>query len=406
MNYYTHTAKNGMKFIHLPSNRITSHCIVIINTGTRDELKEEHGIAHFIEHVFFKGTKKRTYLQILNRMEEVGGELNAYTTKEETCVYATFLPQYLERAMELLYDIIFESTFPEKQLEKEKNVINDEINSYKDSPAEMIYDDFEELIFDGHPLSRNILGTAESLRAIDKKMIETFIKRTYNTNQMVVCTAGNFDYEKSFKLFEKYFAQIPENRRTWKRLKFKKFKPQNKTYLKNTFQAHCIIGTLAYSFNHKDRLILHLINNILGGTNSNSRLNMSIRERKGLVYFIESAYNTYCDTGVIYIYFGTDKEKLDKVTEQILIELKKMREVPITESQLKIAKNQFFSQLALSFDNQESLAINLAKSYLVFGKIDNLDTIKKELNKINSDDIIRVTNDIFNEKKLSYLKYI
>lgn len=406
MNYKTHTSSNGIRFIHIPGKRVAAHCIVMINTGTRDELHYEHGMAHFLEHVLFKGTKKRSSYQIIHRIEEVGGDLDAFTTKEDTCVYATFLPSYFERAIELLSDIVFHSTFPQKQLEREKQVINDEINSYKDSPAELIYDEFEELIFDGHPLGRNILGTAESLISFNTPSIQHFCQRTYNTDQIVVCVAGDIPYAKALHFFNKYFSSIPENRRTWKRKPFKKFVPLQKIVEKNTFQAHCMLGTLAYSFNHKDRLTLHLLNNILGGSGSNSRLNLALRERKGLVYFIESSYNAYYDSGVAYIYFGTDKEKLDKAYSLVLNELKKIREIPLTAKQLFTAKKQFYGQMALSFDNQESLAMNLTKSYMVFKKIDDIDTIQKEIESITSEDILRVANEIYSEEKLSSLKYI
>ncbi|MGQ9848091.1 MAG: M16 family metallopeptidase, partial [Bacteroidales bacterium] len=386
--------------------RVAVYCIVMINTGTRDELPHEHGMAHFIEHVMFKGTQKRSSFQIINRLEEVGGYLDAFTTKEDTSIFAVFLPQYFERAIELLSDIVFHSSFPQNQLEREKKVINDEINSYKDSPAELIYDEFEELIFDGHPLGRNILGTAESLKSFNTEAIYLFCQRTYNTDQIVVCIAGDIPYSKALNSFNKYFSVIPTNKRTWRRKPFKKFVSHQKTVVKNTFQAHCIIGTLAYSYKHKDRLTLHLINNILGGGSSNSRLNMSLRERNGLVYFIESGYNAYCDSGVAYIYFGTDKGKLDKALNLVFKELKKIREIPLSATQLKKAKNQFFGQMALAFDNQENLAMNLTKSFMVFNKIDDLDTIQKEIQKITAEDILRVANDIYCEKKLSSIKYI
>lgn len=406
MNYKTHTLLNGIRFIHIPSKRVAAHCIVMINTGSRDELVHEHGMAHFLEHVMFKGTKKRSFSQILNRIEGVGGDLDAFTTKEDTCVYAVFLPAYFERTIELLSDIIFYSSFPQKQLEREKEVINNEINSYKDSPAELIYDEFEELIFDGHPLGRSILGTAESLKTFNTDSINQFCQRTYNTDQIVVCIAGDIPYSKAFYYFNKHFSSIPDNKRIWKRKPFKKFVPLQKTVVKNTFQAYCMIGTFAYSYKHKDRLTLHLINNILGGGNSNSRLNMTLRERKGLVYFIESGYNTYCDSGVAYIYFGTSKEKLDKALALVLKELKKIREIPLSTKQLSIAKKQFFGQIAISFDNLENLAINLTKSFMVLKKIDNLDSIQKKIEKITADDILRVANEIYSEEKLSCLKYI
>jgi predicted Zn-dependent peptidase len=406
MDFQTYTASNGIRFIHLPTQRLAAYCVVIINTGTRDEKEHEQGMAHFLEHVFFKGTEKRKSYHILTRLEDVGGELDAFTTKEDTCIYATFLPPYFERAMELISDILFHSTFPEKELEREKNVIVDEINSYNDSPAELIYDEFEELIFDGHPLAKKILGTESSIRTFTPEIIHQFCDRTYNTDQMAVCTVGNIDFEKVLRLFNKYFSGIPAKKRTWKRKAFKTYIPQEKIVLKNTHQAHCMLGTIAYSFTHKDRLILHLVNNILGGSGSNSRLNMALRERNGIVYFIESSYTTYYDSGVSYIYFGTDKENVDKAIKLINFELKKFCEKPLTKSQLSKAKKQFYGQIAISFENQENLAINLAKSYLVYNQVDDLDKIAKEIEAITSEDILRVANDIFAEEKRSVLKYL
>lgn len=406
MNFQTYKSENGIRFIHVPSSRVVSNAIVLINTGTRDERPDEHGMAHFIEHLIFKGTHKRSYLKILQRMEEIGGDLDAYTTKEETCIYSTFLPQYFERALELLSDIVFNSVFYEKQINLEREVIKDEIASYIDTPSELIYDEFEELIFDGHALGRNILGTEKSLDAINRSMIIEFYKRTYNTNQMIVCTAGNIPFEKVLSYFKKYFATHPENLRKWRRTLFKNYAPGQKEVRKNTKQAYCIIGNLAYSIKHKDRLTLHLLNNILGGNSSSSRLNLVMRERNGLVYFIESGYNPYTDAGVFYIYFSTEKKHLDKAINLVLNELRKLKEIELKQNQLERAKRQFYAQFALSLDNQENLAINTAKSLLIFNKVDPIEQLQKELSEITSFKLQQVANEIFNENKLSILKYI
>lgn len=403
-NYSSFTAPNGIRYIHLPSSRVIAHALVLINTGSRDERINEHGVAHFIEHLMFKGTQKRNSFQILNRIESVGGDLDAFTSKEDTCIIASFLPKYFERALELISDILFQSTFPQHHIELEKSVVLDEINSYNDNPFELIYDDFEELIFNQHPLGRNILGTPQSIQTFNSSMMVNFCQRTYNTNQMVVCTAGNLEWEKGLKLFEKYFSTQAANVRTWKRKKFKSYTPVEKVIQKNTHQSHCMIGNAAYSFNHRDRMGLHLLNNILG-MGSTSRLNLSLRERNGLVYFIESAYTTYSDSGILYIYFGTDKNKVGKTIQLIKAELKKLREVPLTKTQLNKAKQQFFGQLAQSFDNQESYAINMAKSFMVYKKIDDLETILEELRNITAHDIQRIANDLLDEDKLSVLIY-
>lgn len=403
-NYYSYTAKNGIQYVHLPSSRVVSHALVLLNTGSRDELLKEHGLAHFIEHLMFKGTKKRKSFHILNRIESVGGELDAFTTKEDTCLIASFLPEYFERSFDLISDILFNSVFPEQQIQLEKSVIVDEINSYYDSPSELIYDDFEEQIFDGHPLARNILGTSKSLDYFDQSMINQFRLRTYNTDQIVVCTAGNIDFEKGLKYFQKYFEPIQPSLRTWKRNSFKKYLPKEKIIQKNTHQAHCMIGNTAYSFSNKDRLGLHVLNNVLG-VGSTSRLNMTLRERNGLVYFIESAYTTYSDSGVIYVYFSTEKKKLNKAITLVKEEFKKLCDVPLTKQQLNKAKQQVRGQLAISFDNQESYALNMAKSFLIYKKVDSFETILDELNKLTSKDIQRIAYELLNEEKLSTLIY-
>lgn len=403
-NYFSYTASNGIQYIHLPTNRAVAYAIALLNTGTRDELNEEHGLAHFIEHIMFKGTKRRNSFQILNRIESVGGELDAYTTKEDTCLIASFLPQYFDRAFDLISDILFNSVFPEQQINLEKSVIIDEINSYNDSPSELIYDDFEELVFNGHPLARNILGNQISIERFNQKMIQEFCARTYNTNQIVLCTAGNINYDKSLKFFQKYFEKIPASYRNWKRKRFKKYLPSEKIIKKNTHQAHCMIGNIAYSFNHKDRLGMHVLNNILG-IGSTSRLNMSLRERNGLVYYIESGYTTYSDTGVLYIYFNTEKPKLTKAIKLVKEEFKKLREIPLTSQQLKKAKQQLHGQFAFSFDNQETYTLNVAKSFLVYKKIDSFESILEELDSIKPEDIQRIACELLDENKLSVLIY-
>jgi len=403
-NYYYHSLPNGIRYIHLPSDRVIAHTIAIINTGSRDEKLDEHGLAHFIEHLMFKGTKKRNSFQILNRIESVGGEMDAYTSKEDTCIIASFLPQYFSRTLELISDIIFNSTFPDNQIALEKKVIIDEINSYYDSPYELIYDDFEEIIFDGHSLARNILGTKESIRKFNNEIISKFCKRTYNTDQIVICTTGNIDQEKALKNFVKYFQDIPSSFRNWKRKKFENYVPKEKVIEKKIHQSHCIIGNIGYSFKNKNRLGLHLLNNILG-VGSSSRLNLNLRERNGLVYLIESGYTPYSDSGIFYIYFATDKDNLSKSIKLVKDELTRLRNIPLSKQQLNKAKEQFKGQLALSYDNQESYSLNVAKSFLIFNKIDDYNSIIEELNSVTSEDIQRIANEILDEEKLSCLIY-
>jgi predicted Zn-dependent peptidase len=406
MDYQTHILSNGIRLIHKQVPNPVAYCCITINTGSRDEESHEHGMVHFIEHLLFKGTTKRKAFNILNRMEDVGGELNAYTTKEETCIHTTFFHKYYQRALELLSDIVFNSVFPEKEIEKEKEVIIDEINSYKDTPSEMIYDEFEELIFRDNPIGRNILGVKEKLKSFTRKDILNFIRRNYNSNQMVIASVGNIRFYMLKRYFERYFGHIPEKCASVNRTIFTKYSPVHKETSHNTFQSHCIIGNLAYDIKDERRLSLSLLNNLLGGPGMNSRLNMSLRERNGVVYNIDSGYTPYSDTGVISIYFGTDKDNVKKSIKIILSELKKLKTKALSESQLAKAKRQLLGQIAISFENNENLMLSMCKSYFIFNKVDSFDEISRKINNITANQLRDVANEIFDTKKLSYLIYI
>ncbi|MBI5538465.1 MAG: insulinase family protein [Bacteroidia bacterium] len=405
MNYQTHTLKNGLRLIHQQTERQVAHCAIIINTGTRDELESEHGIAHFLEHIVFKGTGKRKAYHIISRMEDVGGDIDAYTTKEETCIYASFLSKYYDRTMELMSDMVFNSSFPEKEIIREREVILDEINSYNDSPAELIFDDFEELVFNGHSLGRNILGTKKSLKKFKGLNLKDFANRTYNTDQMVFCSVGNITFEKIVKYFEKYFGEIPANYRNWKRKPFKNIIPVEKIIKKKTHQAHCIIGTTAFNFRDKKRVPFLLLTNLLGGTGLNSRLNLSLREKNGLVYYVESSYTPYYDTGIFNIYFGCDKDKLNKAQNLIHKEISKIKNDLLGINQLQRAKQQMTGQLAISLENSENLLLSLGKSYLLYNKVDSLEVVTERIEQITSKDIIEVANEVFVDDNFSTLIY-
>jgi predicted Zn-dependent peptidase len=338
-------------------------------------------------------------------MEDVGGEIDAYTTKEETCIYASFLSQYYDRTMELMSDMIFNSSYPEKEIIREREVILDEINSYNDSPAELIYDDFEELIFDGHPLGRNILGTKKSLKKFSGIDLKEFAKRTYNTDQMVFCSVGNITFEKIIKYFEKYFGEVPANPRNWKRKPFKKLIPVQKIISKKTHQAHCIIGTTAFNFRDKRRLPFLLLTNLLGGSGLNSRLNLSLREKNGLVYYVESSYTPYFDTGIFNIYLGCDKDKLNKAQHLIYKEISKIKNDLLGINQLQRAKQQMTGQIAISLENSESLLLSLGKSYLLYNKVDSIEVVTERIEQITSKDILEVANEVFIEDNFSTLIY-
>jgi len=405
MEYQNHTLPNGIRIIHKHDKSTVGYCGLIINTGSRDEEEQEHGMAHFIEHVVFKGTKKRKAYHILSRLDDVGGELNAYTTKEETCIYASFLKQDFQRAIELIHDITFNSVFPAKEIEKEKEVIVDEINSYKDSPAELIYDEFEEMIFANDPMGRNILGTPQHLRKFGSKEIKRFIDRNYNTDQMVFASVGDISFKKLIAWAEKYLGDVPTNIRQHKRSDVEPYIPHSLTVDKETHQSHVILGNVAYDFKHPQRLHLHLLTNLLGGPGMNSRLNMALREKNGIAYNVESSYTPYYGTGVFSIYFGTDEENLYKSFSIIDRELKRLKIKELGSLQLHKAIRQLKGQMAISADNRENLMLNIGKSFLMYDQVDSLDAVYKKIDSITSKDLLEVANHILADNQLSYLIY-
>jgi predicted Zn-dependent peptidase len=378
-----------------------AHAGLFINTGSRDEEENEHGLAHFVEHVIFKGTGKRKSFQIINRLEDVGGELNAYTTKEETCIHASFLKEDIERAIELISDLGYNSIFPEKEIEKEKEIIIDEINSYKDNPSEQIFDDFEEMVFPNDPLGRNILGTPDSLRKFERADLINFIKNNYFTDQTILCIVGDIEHSKAVKIFTKYFSHVPGHLSNRYRKLAETYKPSFREEIKNTFQAHCIIGSDAFSFSDDQRLTLHLLNNILGGPGMNSRLNMSLRERHGCSYNIESSYSPFFDSGIFALYFGTDKENIEKCLRLIFKEFDLLKNKKLGNIQLSKAKKQLIGQLAIASEHYENLMMSIGKSYLVFGKVDTLEEINRQIEAISARDLILVANEILDKNRLS-----
>ena len=401
----TFVLKNGIRIIHQEAKSPVSHFGVLINTGSRDEEADEQGIAHFIEHVIFKGTQSRRAFHILNRIEDVGGELNAYTTKEETAVYSTFLSGYYRRSMELISDILINSTFPAKELEREKEVIIEEINSYKDNPSELIFDEFEEILFDGHPIARNILGTPELLKTFTKNSILKFMDENYHTDQIVLSSVGNISMVRFIHLAEKYFGAIPEKTRTRKRSDLYNYQPETRVVQKDTFQAHCLIGNLAPDVFSPKRMPMILLNNIMGGPSMNSRLNMALRERNGMAYNVESGYTSYFDTGAFTVYFGTDKENMNQALRLVNREFKKIKEQTMGILQLSRAKKQLIGQLAISTENREDLMLSLGKSLLFFNRVDTLEVIFDRIEKIGSSDILEIANEVFDEPQSSILIY-
>ena len=405
MVLFTHTFPNGIRLIHFAVNSPVGHCGLLINTGSRDEAAHEHGMAHFIEHVIFKGTKKRKTFHILSRIDDVGGELNAYTTKEETCIYASFLKQDFNRALELLHDITFNSTFPARELEKEKEVIIDEINSYKDNPSDLILDDFEELVFKDDPMGRNILGTPEMLERFGRADIETFMANNYHTDQMVICSVGQIEPYRIKGIVEKYFGGVLENRRAGVRPGIVPYQARREEKMMDTFQSHIVVGNVAYDLDSPQRLGLLLLNNILGGPGMNSRLNMALREKNGIAYNIESIYTPYSGSGVFSIYFGTDEENLDRSLKIVHRELKKLRDKELGKLQLHNATRQLKGQITIANENRENLMLSIGKSYMLYNRVDTLDEINTKIDAITKGDIHHKANEIFDPVMLSYLIY-
>jgi predicted Zn-dependent peptidase len=404
--YRYFTLQNGIRIVYGYSNSPIVHLGLFINTGTRDETLKEHGMAHFIEHVIFKGTRKRKSYQIYNCIENVGGELNAFTTKEDTCIHASFLTEYFERSAELISDVVFNSVFPEKELEKEKEIIIDEIFYYKDIPEETIFEDFEEMVFAGHPLGRNILGEKNIIQKFTKEDIENFIRKNYRTERMVLSIVGNLDFDTMLSILKKHFERImPYNIGPVKRKSFNNYVPVQKVIKKEIFQSHCIMGNTAYSYNSKQKLGLTLINNLLGGPSSNAILNMSVREKHGLTYNIESNYAPYFDSGIFSIYVSADNDAIEKVMSLIFAELKKLREHKMGALQLSRAKRQLSGNLALAYESKIAEMLSIGKTYLIFDRVDSMAEINKKIEKITAEELFDIANLIFDTNHFTQLIY-
>ena len=405
MHYNEYTLPNGLRIIHEPTLSKVAYCGFAIDAGTRDEAEHEQGMAHFVEHLIFKGTEKRKAWHILNRMENVGGDLNAYTNKEETVVYAAFLKEHLERALELLGDIVFHSTFPQHEIEKETEVIIDEIQSYEDTPSELIFDDFEDMIFRNHPLGRNILGKPDLLRSFRTEDVLSFTRRFYQPGNMVFFVQGQYDFKKIVRLAEKHLADVPAVTVDNQRVPPPLYVPERLVVPKDTHQAHVMIGSRGYNAYDDKRTALYLLNNILGGPGMNSKLNVSLRERRGLVYNVESNLTSYTDTGAFCIYFGTDIEDMDTCLKLTYKELKRMRDVKMTSSQLAAAKKQLIGQIGVASDNFENNALGMAKTFLHHHKYESSELVFKRIEALTAETLLEVANEMFAEEYLSTLIY-
>ena len=419
MKYNTYTLDNGLRIIHLPSDSKVVYCGYQINAGTRNEEPGEEGLAHFCEHVTFKGTERRKAWHILNCLESVGGDLNAYTNKEGTVYYSAILKEHIARAVDLLTDIVFHSVYPQAEIDKEVEVICDEIESYNDSPAELIYDEFENIIFKGSPLGHNILGTAEQVRSFKTEDALRFTRKLYRPDNAIFFAYGDIDFKKLVRLLKKSF--LSEERRV-KSEKFNspeaqaQFNIQHSTFntqhsfegqtivmQKNTHQAHVMIGTRAYDVNDDRRMPLYLLNNMLGGPGMNAKLNLALREHNGLVYTVESTMVAYGDTGVWSIYFGCDEHDVKRCLRLVRKELDKFMLKPLSEVQLKAAKKQIKGQIGVACDNRENFALDFGKSFLHYGWEKNVDRLYEQVDEITAEQIQAVAKELFDKDRLTTL---
>ncbi|GAT63039.1 M16 family metallopeptidase [Paludibacter jiangxiensis] len=405
MQYLTHTLSNGLRIVHKPDPSPVSYCGLAINVGTRDELPHEHGMAHFIEHLIFKGTSHRKSWHIITSMEEVGGELNAYTTKEETFLYSVFLERYFEKAIGLVSDMAANSIFPEKETIKETDIVLDEIESYNDSPSDLIFDEIEEILFDEYAIGRNILGSVDSLKNFTHKDIVEFHHRNYTADRMVFFSLGNTDFKKIVRLAEKHLSGIPAGSAPLIRQLPELYKPQSKKANRDTHQTHYILGNRAYTLHHPDRIALHLLNNILGGPGMNSMLNLSLRERSGLVYNVESNFAPYTDTGALTIYFGSDPKNMNRCARLIEKELSRLREAPLTSNFVEKAKKQLLGQMTIATESKENLALSLGRSILHFNRFDSIEESAEKLKLITPEKLQQIAQEVFAPELLSKLIY-
>ena len=445
MKYNTYTLDNGLRIIHLPSDSQVVYCGYQINAGTRNEEPGEEGLAHFCEHVTFKGTERRKAWHILNCLESVGGDLNAYTNKEGTVYYSAILKEHIARTVDLLSDIVFHSVYPQAEIDKEVEVICDEIESYNDSPAELIYDEFENILFKGSPLGHNILGTAEQVRAFKTEDALRFTRKLYRPDNAIFFAYGDIDFKKLVKLIQKALGECPKGRElacstdcksaetpTEERIaeetptgetpteemeagdanhkvQSSKFNVQSKiagqtiVMQKNTHQAHVMIGTRAYDVNDDRRMPLYLLNNMLGGPGMNAKLNLALREHNGLVYIVESTMVAYGDTGTWNIYFGCDEHDVKRCLRLVRKELDKFMQKPLSDAQLKAAKKQIKGQIGVACDNRENFALDFGKSFLHYGWEKNVDRLYEQVDEITATQIQAVAQELFDKDRLTTL---
>ena len=408
MQYNTTTLPNGLRIIHRPSTSPVVYCGYQIAAGTRHEQPGEEGLAHFCEHVTFKGTERRNAMQIINALEKLGGELNAFTNKEDTTFYAAIHRDHFSKAVNLLTDIVFHSQYPQTEIDREVDVICDEIESYNDSPAELIYDEFENILFEGHPLGHNILGQAEQLRTYTTEDALRFTRRHYRPDNAIFFVYGDVDFRRVVRLVEGMMGAIGPMSPMRPIGPISPMRPigcQTITRQKGTHQAHVIMGCRAYDINHPRRIALYLMNNLLGGPGMNSLLNLSLRERNGLVYTVESSMVSYSDTGLWTVYFGCDPHDVNRCCRLVRHQLDRLIEKPLSRSQLATAKQQIKGQIAIACDNRENFALDFGRSFLHNGKEKDLDRLFRQIDAVTAEEIQQVANELFDPEKMTTLIY-
>ena len=398
---------NGIRIIHKQiSNTKIAHVGIMLDIGSRDEAPEEQGIAHFWEHMAFKGTKKRKSFHIINRLDSLGGELNAYTTREKICFYASILDNHLDKAVELLADITFNSTFPEKEIEKERMVILEEMAMYRDTPEDAIQDDFDEIVFHNHPLGSNILGTTDTVSRFKQGDFKEFLKKNLNTERIILSSVGNYSAKKLKRLTEKYLQEIPHKNHTPQRNYFTETAPIVQTIEKPITQAHVALGRTSYGLKDENRIPFFLLINILGGPSMNSRLNLSLREKHGFVYGIDASYTPYIETGSLAIYFATDPKNLKKSLKLIEKEFDLLKKNPLGHMQLHKAKQQLKGQLAMSEENNNAMMLMMAKSMLDLNRIPDINELFDRIDQASAEHLMELARANFNKEEMSQLTFI
>ena len=395
MEFHTYRLPNGIRGIHRQVKGAVAHCALVVDAGSRDEHPGEYGLAHFTEHAFFKGTQRRRAWQVNCRLENLGGELNAFTTKEDTTIHATTLRSDFPKAAELIADVAFHSTFPERELAREREVIADEINTYKDSPADMIYDTFEDMLFAGSELGHNILGRKAALAHYDGDAIRRFTARTHTTDRMVFASIGNFTARTAEAVARRFFGDEPATTRAFARTAPAATEPFRKRLCKHTHQTHCILGCRAYGIGDERRLPLSLVVNILGGPSANSLLNTVVREQHGVSYNIEASYTPYGDAGIVAIYFSSDHHHADRCIELIEEQLHRLSSEPLTARRLSMAKRQFIAQLAISSENNESYMLGAGKSLLVHDEMDTMAQVYAKIRALTAEQLLAAARETF-----------